>query len=94
LTFEEPDLDTFRCLALARDAARQGEGAPCVLNAANEVAVERFLAGDLGFLEIADVVEDALQRVEAGPAPESLDAAADLDARARDAARSRAGIQQ
>lgn len=94
LTFEEPDLATFRCLALARDAARQGGGAPCVLNAANEVAVERFLAGDLGFLEIADVVEDALQRVEAGPAPESLDAAADLDARARDAARSRAGIQQ
>ena len=47
LTFEEPDLETFRCLALARDAALAGGTAPCVLNAANEVAVHAFLAGRL-----------------------------------------------
>ncbi|MBC7459837.1 MAG: 1-deoxy-D-xylulose-5-phosphate reductoisomerase [Thermoleophilia bacterium] len=94
LTFEEPDLVTFRCLPLARDAARQGGGAPCVLNAANEVAVERFLAGQLSFLKIADVVDSTLQQVEAGAAPDSIEAAAELDARARDAARAHAGVEQ
>jgi len=86
LSFEEPDLDTFRCLALARDAARAGGGAPCVLNAANEIAVEHFLAGRLGFLQIADVVEQVLTDVPAGDAPASYDAAFALDAEARIAA--------
>jgi 1-deoxy-D-xylulose-5-phosphate reductoisomerase len=64
LTFEEPDLETFRCLGLARDAATAGGTAPCVLNAANEVAVHSFLAGRLGFLDIARVIQGALEAEE------------------------------
>jgi 1-deoxy-D-xylulose-5-phosphate reductoisomerase len=60
LQFEPPDLDTFRCLALAFDALRAGGDAPAILNAANEVAVEAFLAGTLPFLGIAEVVERVL----------------------------------
>ena len=63
LTFEPPDPDTFRCLALARDAGMAGGTAPCVLNAADEVAVEAFLAGRLPFTGIAEVVEQALNEV-------------------------------
>jgi 1-deoxy-D-xylulose-5-phosphate reductoisomerase len=61
LTFEPPDLATFRCLALAYDAGRSGGTAPAVLSAANEVAVEAFLAGALRWREIAEVVEEVLQ---------------------------------
>jgi 1-deoxy-D-xylulose-5-phosphate reductoisomerase len=86
LSFEQPDVETFRCLALAREAARVGSGAPCVLNAANEVAVEAFLAGRIGFLQIADIVEAALDTLGAPGEPDSLDAARALDAAARDAA--------
>jgi 1-deoxy-D-xylulose-5-phosphate reductoisomerase len=60
LQFEAPDLDTFRCLALAFQALRAGGDAPAILNAANEVAVEAFLAGALPFLAIAEVVEAVL----------------------------------
>jgi 1-deoxy-D-xylulose-5-phosphate reductoisomerase len=60
LQFEPPDLDTFRCLALAFDALRAGGDAPAILNAANEVAVEAFLASTLPFLGIAEVVERVL----------------------------------
>lgn len=60
LAFEAPDLATFRCLALAYQALRAGGDAPALLNAANEVAVEAFLAGSLSFLSIADVVESVL----------------------------------
>ena len=60
LQFEAPDLDTFRCLALASQALRAGGDAPAILNAANEVAVEAFLAGALPFLAIAEVVEAVL----------------------------------
>ncbi|BFI95270.1 MAG: 1-deoxy-D-xylulose-5-phosphate reductoisomerase [Rhodanobacter sp.] len=60
LQFEAPDLDTFRCLALAFQALRAGGDAPALLNAANEVAVEAFLAGALPFLAIAEVVEAVL----------------------------------
>ena len=60
LAFEPPDLETFRCLALAFQALRAGGDAPAILNAANEVAVEAFLAGALPFLSIADVVEQVL----------------------------------
>jgi 1-deoxy-D-xylulose-5-phosphate reductoisomerase len=87
LAFEQPDLATFRCLALAREAARTGSGAPCILNAANEVAVEAFLGGRIGFLEIAEVVAGALERLDAPGDPESLAAATELDQRARAAAR-------
>jgi 1-deoxy-D-xylulose-5-phosphate reductoisomerase len=60
LTFEEPDEDRFPALRLARAALKAGGTAPAVLNAANEVAVAAFLAGQIGFLDIASVVETCL----------------------------------
>ncbi|MFI4958073.1 MAG: 1-deoxy-D-xylulose-5-phosphate reductoisomerase [Lysobacterales bacterium] len=63
LQFESPDLTTFRCLALAFQALRAGGDAPAVLNAANEVAVEAFLAGTLPFLSIANLVEAVLEEL-------------------------------
>ena len=60
MTFYEPDEKTFRSLSLARQAIRTGGTAPTVFNAANEVAVARFLGGEIGFLQIADVAERAL----------------------------------
>ena len=65
LTFEAPDLETFAALRLARDAAAAGGTAPCVLNAANEIAVHAFLAGRLPFLGIAEVIEQTLERLPA-----------------------------
>jgi 1-deoxy-D-xylulose-5-phosphate reductoisomerase len=83
LTFERADEGTFRCLRLAREAAAAGGTAPCVLNAANEVAVHAFLNGQLDFLGIAEVIEEALDRLGADRvrAFESL-YDADRDARA------------
>jgi 1-deoxy-D-xylulose-5-phosphate reductoisomerase len=63
LTFEEPDLDAFPCLRLAREAAIAGGTGPCVLNAANEVAVHAFLGGRLPFMGIPAVIEQTLERV-------------------------------
>jgi 1-deoxy-D-xylulose-5-phosphate reductoisomerase len=82
LDFEPPDLDTFRCLALARRAGMEGGTAPCVLNAANEAAVRSFQAGAVGFLDIADLVERALEAVPAEPL-ESLAQLLEADGRAR-----------
>jgi 1-deoxy-D-xylulose-5-phosphate reductoisomerase len=65
LTFEAPDEETFACLRLARAAAGAGGTAPCVLNAANEVAVHAFLAGRLRFSDIAEVIAHALDAVPA-----------------------------
>ncbi|MBE5039177.1 1-deoxy-D-xylulose-5-phosphate reductoisomerase [Ructibacterium gallinarum] len=62
LTFARPDEQTFRCLALAKKAGRQGGIMPTVLNAANETAVTAFLQDEIGFLEIADTVEAAMDR--------------------------------
>ena len=67
LTFEPVDTDAFPCLRLAREAAEAGGTAPCVLNAANEVAVHAFLAGRLTFLGIPAVIEAALERLPAAP---------------------------
>ena len=67
LTFEPPDLETFRCLALAREAATTGGTAPCVLNAANEVAVHAFLNARLAFLDIAHVIEGTLEASDTQP---------------------------
>jgi 1-deoxy-D-xylulose-5-phosphate reductoisomerase len=67
LTFEPPDEQTFPCLRLAREAAAAGGTAPCVLNAANEVAVQAFLDGEIRFTAIAEVIERALAAHEAGP---------------------------
>ena len=69
LTFERPDRQTFRCLDLAYRAIRRGGNRPCVMNAANEVAVQRFLDGKIGFLDIADVVETAMQSAHFIPNP-------------------------
>ena len=66
LTFEAPDLDAFPCLRLAREAALAGGTGPCVLNAANEVAVHAFMTGRLGFMGIPAVIERTLDRVGAG----------------------------
>lgn len=62
LTFESPDTKTFRCLDLAYQAIAKGGNMPCVMNAANEVAVQRFIDGRLTFLQIADFVEEQMQR--------------------------------
>ena len=63
LTFETPDIDTFRNLALAYDSMRKGGNMPCVLNAANEIAVEEFLKDRVGFLEISDVIDSCLEKM-------------------------------
>jgi len=68
LTFEAPDTDTFPCLRLAQEAAAAGGTAPCVLNAANEVAVYAFLEGDLAFPGIAEVIERAIEASPPRPA--------------------------
>jgi 1-deoxy-D-xylulose-5-phosphate reductoisomerase len=67
LTFEEVDLDAFPCLRLALEAALEGGTAPCVLNAANEVAVHAFLEGNLRFLEIPIVIERTLSELGSEP---------------------------
>jgi 1-deoxy-D-xylulose-5-phosphate reductoisomerase len=83
LTFEQPDLETFRCLGLARDAAAAGGTAPCVLNAANEVAVHAFLGERLAFLDIPRVIEGTLDAIEAQPVRQFEDLY-DADAAARE----------
>jgi 1-deoxy-D-xylulose-5-phosphate reductoisomerase len=86
LTFEAPDVDTFPCLRLAREAAEAGGTAPCVLNAANEVAVHAFLAGDLSFTGIPRVIESTLSELPAQPVRHFSDLYA-ADAQAREVAR-------
>ena len=85
LTFASPDYDTFRCLPLALRAARQPGTACAVLNGANEAAVGLFLDGKIGFLEIADRVERALDEVPVTENP-SLDDILAADAAARESA--------
>jgi 1-deoxy-D-xylulose-5-phosphate reductoisomerase len=63
LTFEQPDTETFRNLALAFEALRKGGNMPCVLNAANEIAVEAFLKDKIGFLEMSALVERCLEKI-------------------------------
>jgi 1-deoxy-D-xylulose-5-phosphate reductoisomerase len=67
LTFEPVDEEAFRCLRLCREAALAGGTAPCILNAANEIAVHAFLNGRLSFDGIPAVIEGTLERVESGP---------------------------
>ncbi len=64
LTFEQADTKTFRNLALAYEAMNKAGNAPCVLNAANEIAVEAFLNDKIGFLQMSDVVEKCLQKID------------------------------
>jgi 1-deoxy-D-xylulose-5-phosphate reductoisomerase len=88
LEFCAPDLDRFRCLALAQAAARAGGTSPAILNAANEVAVQAFLDRQLNFLEIARVSEAVLARMTGGPI-RGLDDVLGADAEARRLARER-----
>ena len=85
LTFGTPDLETFRCLALALEAAKTGGTAGAVLNGANETAVGKFLAGEIGFLDIADRVERAMSQVKPVQNPTMQDIL-DADRAAREAA--------
>jgi 1-deoxy-D-xylulose-5-phosphate reductoisomerase len=82
LSFEAPDPVKFPALAMARAALKSGGGAPTVLNAANEMAVEAFLQGRIGFLDIENVVAETLARTKAEPLP-NLDAVFAIDAAAR-----------
>jgi 1-deoxy-D-xylulose-5-phosphate reductoisomerase len=83
LEFFPPDVETFRMLALARDAGERGGTYPCAYNAANEVAVAGFLEGRIGFLDIAALVEDVLGRVDGAPARD-LDELREADCGARE----------
>jgi 1-deoxy-D-xylulose-5-phosphate reductoisomerase len=86
LSFEAPDLDAFPCLLLAREAGEAGGTAPCVLNAADEVAVEAFLDRRIPYTAIAEVVERTLSALPA-TAPGHFDELFAVDAEARDRAR-------
>ncbi len=68
LEFSAPDPERYPLLRLAREAGERGGTFPCVLNAANEVAVDAFLDGRAGFADIAPLVEDTLARVDGAPA--------------------------
>jgi 1-deoxy-D-xylulose-5-phosphate reductoisomerase len=93
LSFEAPDPVRFPTLRIAREALGAGGGAPTVLNAANEVAVEGFLAGKLGFLDIAKVVESTLEAMPARP-PGSIEDVWELDREARRLASGAAGLAE
>jgi 1-deoxy-D-xylulose-5-phosphate reductoisomerase len=86
LAFERPDTETFACLRLAREAGEVGGTGPCVLNAADEVAVQAFLAGRIEFTRIPDVIGRTLEAVPGGPVRHFEDLF-DVDAAARDHAR-------
>jgi 1-deoxy-D-xylulose-5-phosphate reductoisomerase len=85
LSFEAPDLERFPALGLARAALEAGGARPAVLNAANEIAVAAFLAGRIGFLEIASIAAESLDRYEPC-APTSIDEVLEIDGEARSAA--------
>jgi len=86
LSFERPDPDTFACLRLAREAGEVGGPAPCVLNAADEVAVEAFLAARIPFTGIPEVIDRTLEAIPGGPVRHFEDLF-DVDAAAREHAR-------
>jgi len=87
LTFDEPDVKTFRNLTLATEAMCRGGNAPCVLNAANEIAVYAFLKNRIGFLDMTDLIERTLEKIEFIAHP-SLDDYYETDGAARDFAAS------
>jgi len=88
LTFEEPDFERFPALKLAFEVAEKGGTAPAVYNAANEVAVEAFLAGSVRFLQIADIIEDALNSMEILAEP-TLETILEADRSARETSKLR-----
>lgn len=82
LTFEQPDTKTFRNLQLAMDAMEKGGNAPCILNAANEVVVEAFINNKIGFLQMSDMIEQALAELPFIEAP-NLEELVETDSTAR-----------
>jgi 1-deoxy-D-xylulose-5-phosphate reductoisomerase len=82
LTFDEPDIKTFRNLYLATEAMRQGGNAPCIMNAANEIAVYAFLKNRIGFLEMTDLIERTMEKIPFIAQP-SLDDYFESDGEAR-----------
>jgi 1-deoxy-D-xylulose-5-phosphate reductoisomerase len=88
LSFEKPDMKRFRCLALALKAAEIGGSMPAVLNGANEIAVESFLKGNIGFLDIPDLIEKTMASHENHPI-DSIETVMEVDRWARDAARAK-----
>ncbi len=90
LTFEKPDYETFGCLTAAIDAIKAGGLLPCIVNAANEVAVGMFLRGEIGFLDIARLVREAMHEVPGGEVTCYEDVLR-ADHAARDFVRSRVG---
>lgn len=82
LTFAKPDLQRFPCLRIAYDALSEGGSAPCVANAANEVAVDAFLHGRINFMRIPGLIEDTLSHMQRASSP-SLDDIVGIDADAR-----------
>ena len=87
LSFEEPDMRTFRNLALAEEALHKGGNLPCILNAANEIAVFAFLRNRIGFLDITAMVEQTMNKISFLPNP-TLEEYFDSDAEARNFAAS------
>ncbi len=92
LEFEAPDLERFPCLQLAWDALRAGGSAPCILNAANEIAVAAFIQGQVCFLDIDTIVAETLAQVAAGPVG-SLDEVVEVDRAARLQARAQVELR-
>jgi 1-deoxy-D-xylulose-5-phosphate reductoisomerase len=86
LTFETPDPEKFPALRLAREALQAGNGAATVMNAANEIAVAAFLGREIGFLDIARIVEKAIDQAPKAPL-NSLDDVFELDLSAREIAK-------
>jgi 1-deoxy-D-xylulose-5-phosphate reductoisomerase len=82
LTFEAPDIDRFPCLTLAREALEAGDCAPAILNAANEVAVAGFLAGQIRFTQIPEFIAEALGHVP-NRRLSSIEACVEIDAETR-----------
>ena len=84
LTFERPDYEKFRNLGLAYDALRRGGNIPCILNAANEIAVDAFLKGKIGFFAMSDIIEQTISETAFISSPTLDDyIATDREARAR-----------
>ena len=82
LTCAAPDEKTFGCLALAKQAGRAGGTAPCVMNAANEIANEAFRLGKIGFLDIERIVSSVMEKIPREPT-ESIAQLSEIDAHAR-----------
>lgn len=85
MTFQKPDLENFPCLKMAYETGRVGGIMPCVMNAANEIAVSAFLNKKIRFVEIAEIVADSIQSFKAEPA-DSIEKLIQTDAHAREIA--------